>query len=210
MIQELHDGYGFLFEKELLNEIEANGFLKEVKAGDKLIDFGNYIKHMPLLLTGSIKIIREDSKGDELLLYFLERGDTCAMTMTCCLGETKSEIKAIAEQDATLILIPVAKMDEWITRYKSWRNFVFDSYNNRLKEMLEAIDNLAFMKLNERLHKYLSDKVKVTGDTMLTSTHQEIAYELNSSRVVISRLLKQLEKEGKITLHRNRIEVIEY
>lgn len=210
MIQELHDGYGFLFENELLNEIETNGFLKEVKAGDKLIDLGDYIKHMPLLLNGSIKIIREDSKGDELLLYFLERGDTCAMTMTCCLGETKSEIKAIAEQDATLILIPVAKMDEWITQYKSWRNFVFDSYNNRLKEMLEAVDNLAFMKLNERLHKYLSDKVKVTGDTMLTSTHQEIAYELNSSRVVISRLLKQLEKEGEIILHRNRIEVIEY
>ncbi len=132
------------------------------------------------------------------------------MTMTCCLGNSKSEIRAVAEQDATLILIPVSKMDEWVTRYKSWRNFVFESYNSRLKEMLEAIDSLAFMKLNERLHKYLSDKVKVTGDTMISSTHQEIAYELHSSRVVISRLLKQLEREKKIVLHRNRIEVLDY
>lgn len=210
MIKELQEGYGFLFEKELLEEIEASGFYKEVKAGERLIDLGDYIKHMPLLLTGSVKIMREDNQGDELLLYFLERGDTCAMTMTCCLGNSKSEIRAVAEQDATLILIPVSKMDEWVTRYKSWRNFVFESYNSRLKEMLEAIDSLAFMKLNERLHKYLSDKVKVTGDTMISSTHQEIAYELHSSRVVISRLLKQLEREKKIVLHRNRIEVLDY
>ena len=163
---------------------------------------------MPLLVEGAIKVLREDHDGDELLLYFLERGETCAMTLSCCMGQTKSEIRAIAEMDTKLIMIPIRKMEEWTGKYRSWRNFVFESYHNRLMEMLEAIDSIAFMKMDERLLKYLYEKVKVNNEDTVKTTHQEIAYELHTSRVVISRLLKNLEKLGKIKLHRNNIEVL--
>ncbi len=207
MIEELIQSYGHLFERELLEEINQVGTFKEIPEGYKLIEIGEYIRSMPLLISGAIKVIREDSEGDELLLYFLERGDTCAMTLSCCIGQTKSEIRAVAELDTKLVMIPIQKMEEWTGKYRSWRNFVFESYHSRLMEMLEAIDSIAFMNMDERLLKYLGDKVKVTQDKMVHTTHQEIAYELHTSRVVISRLLKNLEKLGKIKLHRNNIEV---
>jgi CRP/FNR family transcriptional regulator len=210
MKQELFDSYNYIFEEELLEEVSKVGTHKEFKANDYLIEIGDSIKSMPLLLNGAIKIMREDDKGDELLLYFLERGDTCAMTLTCCMGTAKSKIRAVAETDGSLIMIPVEKMEDWLTKYKTWRNFVFDSYNVRLKEMLEAIDTLAFMNLDERLYKYLTDKAKVIGKTEINNTHQEIAYEMHTSRVVISRLLKALELRGKIKLNRNNIEILEF
>ena len=206
----LDQAYSYIFEEALLDEIAKVAIYKEFKADDYLIEIGDYIKTMPLLLTGAIKILREDENGDELLLYFLERGDTCAMTLTCCMGQSKSRIRAIAETDGSMLMIPVEKMEEWLTKYKTWRNFVFDSYNVRLNEMLEAIDTLAFMNLDERLYKYLTDKAKVIGDTEIKNTHQEIAYEMHTSRVVISRLLKALELQGKIKLHRNKIEILQF
>ncbi len=210
MKQELLEAYHYIFEEKLLEEISQIGTYREFKADDYLIEIGDYIKSMPLLLTGAIKILREDDKGDELLLYFLEKGDTCAMTLTCCMGQSKSKIRAIAETNGTLIMIPVEKMEDWLTQYKTWRNFVFDSYNVRLKEMLEAIDTLAFMNLDERLYKYLTDKAKVLGKTEIQNTHQEIAYEMHTSRVVISRLLKALELKGNIKLNRNNIEILKF
>jgi CRP/FNR family transcriptional regulator len=206
----LIESYGYIFEEALIDEIVKVATFKEFKADDYLIEIGDYIKSMPLLLHGAIKILREDENGDELLLYFLERGDTCAMTLTCCMGQAKSRIRAIAETDGSLIMIPIEKMEDWLTKYKTWRNFVFDSYNVRLMEMLEAIDTLAFMNLDERLYKYLTDKAKVIGNTEIHNTHQEIAYEMHTSRVVISRLLKALEIEGKIKLHRNKIEILQF
>ena len=173
-----------------------------------MIEIGEYIRFMPLLISGAIKILREDNDGDELLLYFLEKGETCAMTLTCCLGQTKSEIRAIAETDTKLIMVPVQKMEEWAAKYKTWRSFVFESYHNRLNEMLDAIDTIAFYNMDERLLKYLKEKSRVSNDSAIHNTHQQIAYDLHTSRVVISRLLKKLENQGKIKLHRNNIEVI--
>ena len=210
MKEILTESYGYIFEEALIDEIVKVATFKEFKADDYLIEIGDYIKTMPLLVNGAIKILREDENGDELLLYFLERGDTCAMTLTCCMGLAKSRIRAIAETDGSLLMIPVEKMEDWLTKYKTWRNFVFDSYNVRLMEMLEAIDTLAFMNLDERLYKYLTDKAKVIGNTEIQNTHQEIAYEMHTSRVVISRLLKALEIEGKIKLHRNKIEILQF
>ena len=208
MKEILEQAYGYIFEEALLIEIEKVATYKEFKAEDNLIEIGDYIKSMPLLLNGAIKILREDENGDELLLYFLERGDTCAMTLTCCMGKSKSKIRAVAENDGAMFMIPVEKMEEWLTQYKTWRNFVFESYNIRLNEMLEAIDTLAFMNLDERLYKYLTDKAKVIGNTDINTTHQQIAYDMHTSRVVISRLLKSLEIQGKIKLHRNKIEIV--
>lgn len=208
MIELLQLHYGTIFEEKLLQEIAHVSVLREFQEGDVLIDFGDYIRKMPLLLNGAIKILREDFDEGELLLYFIEKGDTCAMTMACCLGNTKSEIRAVAETNGLLIMVPVEYMEEWLGKYKSWRNFVFNSYNSRLKEMLSTIDSLAFMNMDERIISYLIDKSKIAKSKEIQATHQDIAYDLHTSRVVVSRLLKALENKGRIRLHRASIELL--
>ena len=207
MINDIKNAFAEILEKELILELNQVATYTEFEEGSKIIDVGQYIKAIPLLLSGAIKILREDNDGDELLLYFLEKGDTCAMSLTCCLGQKKSEIRAIAETDVRLLMIPVQKMEEWSAKYKSWRSFVFESYHNRLNEMLFTIDTIAFLKMDERLLKYLEEKSRISNDKIIHSTHQEIAYEFHTSRVVISRLLKKLETLGKVSLHRNYIEI---
>jgi len=207
---KLQDYYSIVFEPELLKEIEKYGTLVTLKKDDLLIDVGSKITQVPLLLNGAVKIVREDKNGDEIVLYFLERGDTCAISFVNCLNKSKSKVRGIAEKKSEAIYIPVKKLEEWMAKYKTWREFVIESYSSRLDEMIEAIDTLAFMKMDERLFKYLTDKVKIMRDPILNTTHQEIAIDLNTSRVVVSRLLKQLENDGKIILHRNKIEVLEY
>jgi CRP/FNR family transcriptional regulator, anaerobic regulatory protein len=204
----LTGNYGFLFEEPLVDEIVAVASLIEFKEGDVIIDFGDYIKKMPLLIEGVIKILREDFDEGEMLLYFIEKGDTCAMTIACCIDEAKSEIRAVAETDGEIIMIPINKMEEWVGKYKSWRNYVFNNYNNRLKEMLTAIDSLAFMNMEERLLNYLLEKCKISNSREIFRTHKEIAYDLHSSREVISRLLKVLEIKGRIKLNRASVEVL--
>ena len=207
MENNLTQAFKGVFETDLLSEIEKHGKLIQFSEGDIIIDIGQRVTQMPLLIEGVIKILREDENGDELLLYYLERGDTCAMSMNCCMGSSKSEKRATAESDGKLLLILIEKMELWLGQFGSWRRFVFDNYNIRLHEMLEAIDNLAFMNLEERILKHIADKAEVTQSLELKSTHNEIAAELHTSRVVVSRLLKALEKKGKIKLFRNRIEV---
>ena len=205
---DLKSSFESVFELPLLEEIEEVGIPLQFREGQKIMEIGEYVKGMPLLISGVIKILREDDDGDELLLYYLERGDTCSMTMACCLGDTQSEIRAIAETDVYLIMVPIRKMEEWISKYRSWRNFVFESYHNRLNELLSTIDGIAFMNMDQRLMEYLREKVRINHTKTIHNTHQEIAYDLHSSRVVISRLLKKLEHMGKIRLQRNSIEVI--
>ncbi|WP_289039079.1 Crp/Fnr family transcriptional regulator [uncultured Zobellia sp.] len=209
MKEGLLQNYGYLFEDALLEEMQTVGMLKKFKQGTVIMDIGETISHMPLLLSGAIKILREDENGDELLLYFLERGDTCAMTFSCCVGTHKSEIRAVAESDTELIMIPVEKMEVWMAKYATWRQFILDSYHTRMTELLETVDTLAFLRMDERLLKHLQDKAMVNHDEFVQATHQDIAYDLNTSRVVISRLLKKLEKEGKIEMQRNRIKVVD-
>ncbi|MFB2121038.1 Crp/Fnr family transcriptional regulator [Parapedobacter sp. 2B3] len=209
MKASLYEAYGTVFEGALIEEIASVAKLVDFKEGDVLIDIGQYIKTMPLLIQGAIRIMREDFDAGELLLYFIEKGDTCAMTLACCMGDKKSEIKAIAENNGTVAMIPVGKMEEWMGKYKSWQAFVFASYNNRFNELLSAIDNIAFMHMDERLYNYLQETSKVNDSRTINKTHQEIAYALNSSRVVVSRLLKALENEGKIKLNRNNIELLD-
>ncbi len=209
MREALEFNYGYLFEDELLKEIASNGIYKKITQGQMIIDIGDTISYMPLLLTGAIKILREDEDGDELLIYFLEKGDTCAMTFSCCMGKSRSEIRAVAESDTELLMIPVQQMETWMGKYKSWQQFVLDSYHTRMMELLETVDTLAFMRMDERLLKHLQDKAKVTNDDMISTTHQEIAQDLHTSRVVVSRLLKKMENEGKIEMNRNQIKVLE-
>ena len=205
----LNTNFGYLFEDKLIAEIKEVGKYKTLKKDQAIIEIGNYIKFMPLLLEGAIKILREDKNGDELVLYYLEKGDTCAMTLSCCLGETKSKIRAVAETDVNLIMIPKEKMGEWLRKYNSWQAFILQSYHNRMDELLEAVDTIAFLKMDERLFKYLKDKAMVNHNDVISITHKEISGDLHTSRVVVSRLLKKLENEGKIQLFRNSIKMLE-
>lgn len=209
MEEELIGTFSNYFEPPLIDEIMQVGKLVEIQAGETLMDIGQYIRNIPLLLSGAIKVLREDEDGDELLLYYLEQGETCSVTMACCMGHTKSEIRAITETDARIVMVPVQKMEEWMAKYHGWRTYVFDSYQNRLNELLQTVDSIAFKNLDQRLVDYLKKKVEVTNDNKIRSTHQEIAYDLHTSRVVVSRLLKKLEKMKKLKLHRSYIHVVD-
>lgn len=206
---KLKEHYGYIFEEELLNEICSVANYRFIPAEESIMNLGDTIQYMPLLLKGAIKVLRVDAQGNEVFLYHLERGDTCAMSLTCCMGNKKSEIIALAEEDSELLLIPVHYMNEWLCKYNTWKGFIFDSYNSRLEEMLSVIDSLAFMKMDERLHKYLRDKSMVLGKMEIEITHQQIAQELNSSREVISRLLKKMEQKNLIRLARNKVRLLE-
>ncbi|WP_372975173.1 Crp/Fnr family transcriptional regulator [Muriicola sp.] len=206
-LEDLKGLYGYLFEDELIKEIHEAGKFRKVNQGDYLMDIGDEITFMPLIFSGAIKIMSEDEQGDDLLLYFIEKGDTCAMTLSCCVKQGRSNIRAVAESDVELLMIPVSKMEDWMGKYRSWRAFILDSYHNRMQELLETVDTLAFMNMDERLLKYLRDKAMVNHDDVIHATHQEIAADLHTSRVVVSRLLKKMEREGKIDLQRSQIKV---
>ena len=150
-------------------------------------------------------MVRENDLGEDLLLYYIESGDTCSMTMQCCVKSTLSEVKAIAMEPSDILMIPLEKMEQWMAKYTSWRAYILQSYHYRIQELIETIDAIAFMKLDERLLKFLKDQAKVFGTMEIPVTHQQIADDLHSSRVVISRLLKQLETKGEIKITRNKI-----
>ncbi len=201
--------YSELFENELIQKIVDVGFIRKINHGDLLINIGDELTHIPLIITGIVKIVRRDKDGYELTLHFLEPGNTCAISFANCLNKKKSVFKGIAESNVEAIFIPVNLVDEWLVKYKSWRHFIVDSYHFRLIEMVDSIDSLAFLTLRNRIWKYLSDKAKISHDIDLGITHQDIASDINSSRVVVTRILQKLHEEGKIYSTRNKVKVLE-
>ncbi|MEQ8241546.1 MAG: Crp/Fnr family transcriptional regulator [Cyclobacteriaceae bacterium] len=195
-------------ENKLIDEITTIGRLKKVKAGQIVVSPESPGNEMPIVLSGLLKVLRQDPNGQEVFLYYLEGGETCAMSITCCIEGKKSSFKVLAEEDSTIWMIPMGDMDKWITKYPSFRRFVFSSYQMRFDELLTTIDSVVFHKMDERLYKYLLDTKQATGSFEIHKTHEQIANELSTSRVVISRLLKQLEKEDKIEQGRNKIEIL--
>lgn len=204
-LQEIFAGQ---FELPLLDEIARLGVYKRVPAGTYMIRPGEFIRSVPLIIRGSVKIMRPGEQGHEALLYYLGNMDSCAMSLTCCIGGRKSEITALVEEETELIAIPVDKVDEWICRYSSWKQFVFSTYQNRFNDLLQTLDEVVFHKLDERLLTYLRKKTVSCQCTVISITHEEIARELATSREVISRLLKQLEKAGQVKLMRNKITIL--
>lgn len=209
MKEELLQVFGNQFEAPLIEEILREGRFIEVVEGQILIDIGQNVRGIPLVLEGAIKVLREDLDGDELLLYYLEPGESCSATMGCCIGQTQSEIRAMVETDAKIVMVPVARMEQWMAQYKGWRHYVLSSYHKRLNELMQTVDSIAFKNLDQRLVDYLRKKMELGNDRKIKSTHQEIAYELHTSRVVVSRLLKKLEHMGKVLLHRSYIQVLD-
>jgi CRP/FNR family transcriptional regulator len=197
-----------VFEPELLDIIEKTGQLITVKSGDTIMDIGQIVRTMPLIISGTVKVSRVDEEGRELLLYYVNSNESCAMTFTCCMQHQPSEIKAVAEEEVTLIALPVSVMDDWLIKYPSWKNFVMNTIRNRFNELLKAIDQIAFQNMDQRLIHYLKEKSKATGSALINLSHEQIAQELATSRVVISRLLKKLENDKKLLLYRNQIKLL--
>ena len=197
-----------IFEPQLLQEIQQFGIIQHFKEGDLIMDYGKYIRMMPVVLNGTIKVYRLDEEGREILLYYLSSSESCSMAYSCCIEAKKREVKAIAEDDVELIAIPHIKLDEWLCKYPSWKNYIMRSFNERFIELLKSIESIAFHKLDDRLIEYLKDKQRITGSSVIKASHSLIADELATSRVVISRLLKQLENSKKIILYRNEIKLM--
>ena len=197
-----------VFEPALLNELQRFGELKYFKEGDIIMDYGKYIRMMPIVVSGTIKVFRKDQQGKEILLYYLSSNESCSMAYSCCVEAKKSEVKAIAEDDVELIAIPNIKLDEWLCKYPSWKNYIMRSFNERFLELLKSIESIAFHKLDERLIAYLKEKQRLSGSSVIKTSHNLIAEELATSRVVVSRLLKQLENDGRILLYRNEIKLM--
>ncbi|MBR9861674.1 Crp/Fnr family transcriptional regulator [bacterium] len=208
-IQIFKERFQGLFEDALMEEIIASASSKSFRTDDIIIDINDPIEALPFIMSGSIKVLTEDEDGKEMLLYYLESGETCAVTMNCCSHQSRSKIRAVAESECDILFIPTSKVENWMANYKSWRDFILETYDYRLHEMLRAIDSLAFHNMQERLYQYLRDKAMVKGSTSLEYTQSEIANDLHSSRVVISRMVKKLEEEGLIKHSRNNIELLQ-
>lgn len=193
-------------EQPLLQEIAREGTIKPLPAGEEALRTGQYIRSTVLVLDGLVKVYREDDDGNEILMYYLEGGDACALSMMCTARNEQSQVLAKAVSDAQVLLIPAHLTEGWLAKYKTWHAFVIASYRERFDELLQTLDSIAFKAMDERLLFYLKRHVKAMGPEVRLS-HQQIAEELNSSREVISRLLKKLEQQGVLTLHRNYIEI---
>jgi len=196
------------FEPELVELIQTIGTFQKVPEGKVILDYGQPIRHIPMILKGTIKVLRLNEEGKELLLYFIHPMESCAMTFTCCMQEYPSEVKAVAESPVEFLVFPVHVMDEWLFKFPTWKSFVMKTIRNRFTELLNTLDQVAFQKMDERLENYLKARSEVSGSSVINATHEEIAQDLATSRVVISRLLKKMENDERIILYRNQIKLL--
>lgn len=194
------------FSNELIDDILNNASIKTFKAGDLIMRTGQYINNTILITKGHVKILREGENGGEFLMYYLQQGQACAVSMLCTNKNKTSQIVAKAIDKVELILVPLSLMEKWMMVQRSWFEFVIFTYRVRFEELLEVIDNFAFRAIHERLEFYLKRHTNACGCSDLKLSHQEIATELNTSREVISRLLKKMEQRELVKLHRNHIE----
>lgn len=196
-----------LFEDKLVEEIEGQGEFRTFPANEILMRKGQFIRSTMLVLNGLIKIYREDDDGNEFLMYYLKPGEACALSLVCAAKHEASPIMAKTVVETEVMMVPVDTMSEWMSKFKSWYQFVIETYRTRFDELLITLDNVAFRSMDERLEFYLKRAKEAQQTTLLNISHQEIAQELNTSREVISRLLKKMEQKGLVGLQRNAIEL---
>jgi CRP/FNR family transcriptional regulator len=194
-------------EKAVIDKIASQGQSRKFRRDEVLMHSGQYIKNTMIILSGRVKIYRQDEEGQDYFLYFLEPGQACAMSMICAIRQEKSGLAAIADEETEALIIPLVLMDELMLHHRSWYQYVLQSYRQSFEEVLEALDQVAFKSMDERLVFYLKKQHDSIGSHLINRTHEEIARDLGSSRVVISRLLKALENKGHLKLHRNQIEL---
>lgn len=193
------------FDSVLQEELLTFGNAKIVEAETRLIKEGEYIRNVPIVIKGSIRVLQMDDEGRELLLYFIRKGESCIMSFLAGICHGQSKVSAITEEETEVIMIPIAKAQEWVKKFPSWNEFIFKLYEKRFEELLNVVNAIAFQNMDKRLHNLLITKAEVTGQKELITTHQQIADELGTAREVVSRLLKQMEKQNLVELKRNRI-----
>ncbi len=203
--QLIKNTFDKIFSDELIETLAKNGTVLNVYEGQHIISRGDIIKNIPIVLEGTSKIVRTEPSGEEHILFYLKNGEACTATFSICNKEKKSEVDFIAETNSKILMFPIRLMDILTNNYIDWRYYVCKNFNRRMKEFLKTLDEIAFKKMDQRIYNYLKEKANVLGSNELHITHQEIANDLATSRVVVSRLLKQMEKDGLLTLHRNRI-----
>lgn len=197
------------FEQDLIQELDDKAQIREIPEDETLMRTGQYFKNTMLILDGLVKVYREDEQGNEFFMYYLEPGQACALSMVCATKAETSQIMAKTVKPTTVLTIPLQYMDDWMKHYKSWYQFVLETYRSRFEELLVTLDHVAFRAMDERLEFYLKKHQQTLKTNLIEINHQQIADELNSSREVISRLLKKLEQRGKLKLHRNAIELLD-
>jgi len=196
------------FEEELVKEISSKGELVLFPTDDLIMDIGQKVDLIPLIVDGVVKVFREDEEDNEIFLYYLNPGEACAITLICSAREGYSKIKAIPMEDTTAVVVPISKLDAWMPKYQSWYLFVMDSYQDRFEELLKVVDAIAFRQMDQRLIEYLEKTAVASQSKLIKETQSQIALELNSSREVIGRLLKKLEQQGMVKVSRNQIELL--
>ena len=204
----IKDVYSSMFEPSLLREIEEKSMLFTASAGQELIKAGQNIKVVPMVLTGTLKVSRINDEGQELLLYYVKKGQGCAMTFSCGMMSRPSQVEGTAEEDLSMLCVPVPVMNEWMGKYQSWKDFVMATIVNEFMDVINTVDEVTFKKMDGRLVTYLRQKSKITGSSLVNLSHQQIADDLGTNRVVISRLLKRLENDKKLLLFRNQIKLL--
>ena len=204
----LESVYSQVFESALLKEISEKSMLINATSGQQLINMGQNIKMVPMVLNGTLKVSRENEEGQELLLYYVRSGEGCAMTFSCGMMSQTSLVKGTAEDDLTMLVVPVNVMEEWMQKYPSWKKFVMSTIVNEFMDVIKSVDEVTFKKMDDRLVSYLKEKSRIGDSSLVNLSHQQIADEMGTNRVVISRLLKKLENENRVLLFRNQIKLL--
>jgi len=199
---------GFSIDNTLLEELKKEGAIKTFAPDTEIIDEYDYIRFVPIVLNGSIKVFKLDEEGREMLLYYIKPGESCVMSFLGATCNGTSKIKAVVEEEAEVLVLPVHKATDLIRENPQWVQFIFELYNRRFEELLSVVNAIAFQKVDVRLWELLKTKVKMLKTEELNMTHQQIADELGTAREVVSRLLKQLERDKKISLGRNKIKIL--
>jgi CRP/FNR family transcriptional regulator, anaerobic regulatory protein len=207
-ISELKKVYSPIFESTLLKEMEEKSMVFTASAGQGLIKKDQTITVVPLMLRGILKVSRENEDGQELVLYYVKAGGGCAMTFSCGMMAKPSQVKGTAEEDLSMLCVPVAVMEEWMQKYSSWKKFVMETIVNEYIDIIKSVDDVTFKRMDERLASLLKGKSKLSGSSLINLSHQQIADELGTNRVVISRLLKKFENEKRLLLFRNQIKLL--
>lgn len=192
----------------LMDSLKQQGVVKKLQEGEVLFQEEQMIREIPVILNGSVKIFQVDEDSREILLYYLRPGDTCIMSFLGGLFNDKSKLKAIANEDSEILLLPVYKAGMLLKNYPEWTEYIFRVYYHRFKELLDVVNAVSFKKMDERLMAFLQNKAEIINKNEIEITHEELANELGTARVVISRLLKQMEKEKLVELGRNRITLL--
>ena len=199
----------FSISPTLLEKLKKEGTIKKFGPDTVLIDENDYIKFVPIVLNGSIKVFKVDEDRREMLLYYIKPGESCVMSFLGATCNGTSKIKAVVEEESEVLVLPVHKATDLIRDNQQWIQFIFELYNRRFEELLSVVNAIAFQKVDVRLYDLLKTKVKMLKTDELNMTHQQLADELGTAREVVSRLLKQLERENKISLGRNKIKILE-